>query len=257
MIQEKWTSFDKFQKVILCLLAAMVVLFALLMGISRARIGVEFHDALLKAEGNWKHGVYFGKAQNADVHIEVNQDSNAVIYVEFTIGEELHDTCVVEYPLESIQTEHGQKPALRVSRNGEVLFEGGYDPADYSDDVGYILYDQDGQFTFSSFYSTHVYGGGNGYWDYYKPDVADILYFANGPEFTARGDWVGFLAACFIALLAAVITVFPDELFYMKHHWYVENPEPTEFYYAMQRLGAVLLTGMTLILLILALRTFP
>ena len=32
MIQEKWTSFDKFQKVILCLLAAMVVLFALLMG---------------------------------------------------------------------------------------------------------------------------------------------------------------------------------------------------------------------------------
>ena len=254
-MQTRWNTFDNFQKILLCTLATMVVLFAILTNNSRGRLGVEFHDALLKVEGTTKHGAYFGKAQGTDVRIEVNQDSDTVTLVEFTIGEEVHDLCVVEYPLEPIQTEHGPKPGLRILRNNEILFEGAYDPADYADEVGYVLYDLDGQFTFSLFYSTHVYGGGNSYWEHYEPGVEAILRFANGPECASRGDWKGFLAACFIALLAAVITAFPDELFYMKHCWYVENPEPTDFYYAMQRLGAALLTIIALVVFILALCT--
>ena len=255
MLKDKWQTFDKFQKVMLCLLAAMVILFAILMGMSRCRLGVEFHESLLEMQGTAENAAYSGKAQGADVSIVVSRSDETTVGLSFEIGEHVHDTCLVEYPLEPIQTEHGQKPGLRVSRNGEVVFEGAYDPADYSEGIGYVLYDQDGQFTFSHALSVHVYGGGNDYWEHYEPGVDTILRFANGPELTARGDWLGFFVACFAVLMAAILTVFPYELFLMKHHWYVENPEPTDFYYLSIRVSSVLLAGMALIAFLFALRT--
>lgn len=46
----------------------------------------------------------------------------------------------------------------------------------------------------------------------------------------------------------------PNTLFYLNHRLSVKNPEPTEFYYSMQRLSSVVLTGIALILYIIALR---
>ena len=37
-----------FQKTLLILLAAMILLFSVMTGVSRSRYGVEFHDALLR-----------------------------------------------------------------------------------------------------------------------------------------------------------------------------------------------------------------
>lgn len=257
MLKDKWTAFDKFQKILLCLLAAMVVLFAILMGMSRSRFGVYFHDSLLEMHGTAESGSYSGKSHGETVNIVVGRESETAVGVSVCIDDIVDDSCLVEYPLAPIQTEHGQKPGLRVSRNGEVLFEGAYDPADYSEGIGYRLYDQNGELTIGFSIAGHTYGGGNNYWTYYEPDVGEILRFANGPELVARGDWGGFFAACLIALLAAVITAFPYELFLLKHHWYVEDPEPTDFYYLSARFGSVILSGTALILLILALRAFP
>ena len=257
MLQERWQTFNKFQKIMLCILAAMVVLFAVLMCISQGRTGVYFHDALLKVHGTTESGSYHGKSHGEIVNIVVGRESETAVGVSFAIGDIVDDTCLVEYPLAPIQTQHGQKPGLRISRNGEVLFEGAYDPADYSDGIGYMLYDQNGELTFGLTVVGHTYGGGNSYWTHYEPSAATILRFANGPELTARGDWAGFLATCLIALMAAILTAFPGELFYLKHHWYVENPEPTDFYYLSARFGSVLLSGMALVLFIMALRAFP
>ena len=66
-----------------------------------------------------------------------------------------------------------------------------------------------------------------------------------------------FSSPVIIALMAALITAFPYELFRLKHCWYVEDPEPTDFYYASARFGSVILSGTALILFILALRAFP
>lgn len=256
MLQNKWNTFDKFQKIMLCILAAMVVLFAILMGMSRSRFGVYFHDSLLEVHGTAESGSYHGESHGETVNIVVGRESETAVGVSFAIGDIVDDSCLVEYPLAPIQTEHGQKPGLRISCNGEVLFEGAYDPADYSEGFGYWLYGRDGKFT-SGPAAGHAYGGGNNYWTYYEPNVDTILRFANGPELVARGWWGGFFAACIIALMAALITAFPYELFRLKHCWYVEDPEPTDFYYASARFGSVILSGTALILFILALRAFP
>lgn len=257
MLKDRWPTFAIFQKVLLCLLAAMTVLCSGLMVYHQCNPGVYFHDALLDVNGTAESGSYHGKSHNEIVNIVVGRESDTAIGVGFAIGDIVDDSCLVEYPLEPIQTEDGWKPGLRVSRNGHVLFEGAYEPGDYSEAIGYLLYDQTGQRTIAFTFSGHTYGGGNGYWDYYEPDVGEILYFADGPELTTRGDWVGFLAACFIALLAAVITVFPEELFRLKYGRFVENPEPTEYYYLTTRFGSVLFTGMAFIAFILALRALP
>ena len=205
MLKDKWTTFDKFQKIMLCILAAMAVLFTILMGMSRSKPGVYFHDALLSVHGTAESGSYHGKSHGEIVNIVVGRESETAIGVGFAIGDIVDDSCLVEYPLAPIQTEDGQKPGLRVSCNGEVLFEGAYDPADYSDVLGYILYDQNGEWTSGFMLNFHAVAGGS-YWALYEPDVGEILRFANGPELTSRGDWAGFLATCLIVLMAAVLT---------------------------------------------------
>ena len=258
MLKEKWTAFDKFQKIMLCILAAMVVLFTILMGMSRSKPGVYFHDSLLKVHGTAESGSYHGKSHGEIVNIVVGRESETAIGVGFAIGDIVDDSCLVEYPLESIQTVDGWKPGLRVSRNGHVLFEGAYDPGDYTEAIGHLLYDQTGQRTIA-FTFGHTYGGGNGYWDYYKPDVGEILYFANGPETSTRGDWGYYALATLFVLLTALETAFPYELFQLSHALrpYVKDPEPTEFYYQMNRFGNVVFALLALATYILALRALP
>lgn len=259
MLKDRWTTFAIFQKVLLCLLAAMVLLFSGLMVYHQCNPGVYFHDALLDVNGTAESGSYHGKSHNEIVNIVVGRESDTAIGVGFAIGDIVDDSCLVEYPLEAIQTVDGWKPGLRVSRNGHVLFEGAYEPGDYSESIGYLLYDQTGQRTIAFTFSGHTYGGGNGYWDYYEPDVGEILYFADGPELTTRGDWGMYALALFIAVLAAVQAAFPDELFQLHFALrpYVKDPEPTEFYYHKSNLAAALLAGMALIAFILALRALP
>jgi len=257
MLQTKWNTFDKFQKIMLCVLAVMVALFAFLTAVSRDTPGVYFHDALLETAGSAENPVYSGKSHGEDVSIVVIRHSETEVGLSFVIGDIVNYACLVEYPLEPIQTEHGQKPGLRISRSGVVIFEGAYDPADYSESMGYVLYDREGKFTFGHTLSVHTYGGGNSYWTYYEPSVGEILRFANGPELTARGSWGSFFLACFVVLMAALTTAFPYELFLLKHHWYVEDPEPTDFYYLSTRIGSVILTSTALVLFIMALRAFP
>ena len=248
---------NKFQKIMMILLAAMILLFGVLTGMSRGRIGVEFHDALLKVQGTPDNGAYFGKAHGEEVSIVVLRESETEASMSLCIGNQIEEHWRVEYPLEPIQTEHGEtKSGLRVYKEGQLVFEGAYDPADYSGTLGHILYDKNGEWTIAHSFDVQVISGEN-YWQHYETSVNTVLEFVNGPEQTARGDWQMFAMATLVAVMALVMVAFPRELFEMSHRLYVEDPEPTEFYFAMHYFSCCFLTVIALVVYMMGIRQFP
>ena len=246
-----------FQKILLVILAAMILLFGVLTGIVRGRTGVLFHDALLEVRGTPENGSYSGESHGETVSIVVSRSSQTETSMGLAIGNLIDESWLVEYPLEPIRTEHGDtKPGLRVYKEDQLVFEGAYDPADYSDVLGHILYDKNGEWTIEHSFGFHA-ATESSYWVQYETGVNTVLEFVNGPELTARGSWQMYAMATLVAIMAMVLTAFPLELFEMNHHWYVKDPEPTELYFVMNRVSSCFLALVALIVYIMGVRQLP
>lgn len=240
----------QFQKVILMILAAMIVLFGVLTGVSRAHKGVLFEETLLKVSAAAEQAVYSGEAHGDPVTITVTPGSGSKTTVEFVIGDRFHDICTVEYPLENIRTSRGDTvPGIRVLKNGAVLFEGGYDQ---NEEYGW--YDQDGIRT-PMFHIGAVVG--NDPWSGYETTAVSVMRFAQGPELTARGSWLLYFLMVFLTLLLALAMAFPMTLFYIQHACDVRDPEPSDFYLATMKISWVVYPCLLLFGYIWALRQFP
>ena len=73
------------------------------------------------------------------------------------------------------------------------------------------------------------------------PTNYQIAELAVNPKITTRGQPVFLLlAVLFLGILATDI-ISPDLFFRLRHSLFVENPEPTSFYRAMQAVGRVVL----------------
>ena len=248
---------SKFQKIMLLVLAAMLIFFSVLLAITRAHKGVEFEDALLDVAEVANKTHYFGWVHDEYVEIVVSRDG-ATTTVTYRIGARSEDVYTVETGLPAVKTSFNRYlPGVRISRGAEVVFEGGWD-ADYSDDffTGGMLYDQNGEPTALPLLELHDTIAGD-YWYNWQPSLSSVLYFVRGAEPTARGDIKLFAMALVLLGMAAVLTAFPTELFHLKYRWDVKDPEPTDFYYGMTYLAAILFACFALGMFITALRTLP
>lgn len=229
----------RFQKIMLAVTAGMFVFFGLLMIIFRMNPGVLFEDSLLKITVYEYQTIYTGKTYNTPVTIIVTRDPRKVplTTVDFTIGTMIHDVCQVEYPLDQIQTEFGYPVnGIRVTKNGSVLFEGGYDP---DNEIG--QFDADGKW--APFPFIHIWGQTPGDpWYDYEITAAEAVRFALGPETAAHGQPEVFGLAVFLSVLLVLDIFLYKELFRWKHRW-AKNPEPTQEALSFMRGGWVLLAA--------------
>lgn len=221
----------KFQNVILIILAVMVVLFGVLTGIVRGQKGVLFQETLLKVTEAESQTAYTGKIQGVPVVITATPTASNVTTVEYRADGQKPDVYTMEYPLEPIWTEDGAVPGVRILKNGSVLFQGGYDP----EQEFLVWFDEKGNWD-ADITVTGVYDGYARHLDLSKSDVA---YFARGPELTSRGSWGLYLLMVLLTGLLALDVLFPKALFYMNHACDVRDPEPSDFYLAMQKVSWV------------------
>ena len=149
------------------------------------------------------------------------------------VGDRVHDECAVETGLPPIQADQlGPVEHIRITRNGQLLFEGGYDP---EHDMGW--YDLDGSWdplAMSVSYDSTV---GDDYWEHYETDGGTILSFARGPELVSRGSWGLYFTMLLFSALLALDAAYPLVLFECRHMCDVKDPEPSDFYLGMQRAG--------------------
>lgn len=227
----------RFQKIVLLILAAMAVLFGVLTAVSHARRGAYFEDALLRPSSPAQNvTAYTGKVYGTQVDITVTRESDTRATVEFLIEGVLDDVCVVDYPLAPIRTERGTRvDGIRITKNGELLFEGGYDPEDF-----HGWYKPDG--TWAEGGAVTIRGGiSSDPWYGFEITRCTALRFARGPELEARGSWGLYFMMLVFTLFVALDVAFPMTMFYLQHCCDVRDPEPSDFYLACQKAGWVVL----------------
>lgn len=225
---------SKLQKAVLISMAAMVVLFGVLMVAARFQKGVEFEGGLLRRTETEESVIYNGKVRGEQVEITVRAaGSGNLTEVDFRIGNRIQDDCTLETGLPPIQADQlGPVEHIRITRNGQLLFEGGY-TAEH--DMGW--YDLEGNWApFSGLEATFRTSGEN-YWDSYKTSAGTILAFARGPERTARGSWMLYFTMLLFSGLLALDAAYPLALFRCQHMCDVKDPEPSDFYLGMQQAG--------------------
>lgn len=240
----------RLQRAVLIAMAAMIVGYGLLTAASHLFFrGVAFEGDLLRPESSAEGAVYTGKVHGDAVTVAVTRESGNAATVTYTIGGWLHDVCRVEYPLPPIQTERGRPvDGIRVWKNDRLLFEGGWNAEE-----PYGWYDASGAWDPMQTLSFGVSGGSGDPWGNYETTAADALRFARGPELTARGSWALYGMLVFLSALVMLDAAFPMTLFRLRHCCDVRDPEPSEFYRSMQRLGwavypCLLLIGYTMAL---------
>ena len=237
IVQQIYERCSTFQKVIVCIFAAMAVIFAIWTAISRTNEGVVFHETLLKVTTRGDTTVYRGRLYGTPVTI-TSREENGTKLVNFSADGAYYADCRVEYPGGTIQTEFGSEVSrIKIIRNDEVLFSGGYDPDPKT--VSYAhYYSEDG--TWDTSFMLSISAGGIDPWSSFEFDISDIMRFAHQPGLSAYGSWAVYFLALIVSVFCAFMTIFPDEIFYLEHVLSVHNPEPTDFYYFMHKVGSVI-----------------
>ena len=226
----------RLQKTVLLVLAAMALVFAILTGISRTRPGVIFDGALLRPVEMADTVSYTGEIYGQDVTISVRRESDTVTTVTCAAGGQ-EDVYRLEYPLDPITVAEGYRQGekvdgIRVSKNSQLIFSGGYDPRE-----AYGWYDSDGRW--DSGLSVEWDTAPTGETHALTLDERNVMSFASGPDLVARGSWGAYVLVVLFSALLALDVAFPMTLFRLQHMCDVRDPQPTDFYLTVQRLGWV------------------
>lgn len=250
-MEEKRT---RLQKIVLLALGIMAVVFGILMIVSKLHPGLLLDGALLRPTETADGVTYAGKLHGEQVSFSVRRESDTVTVITCET-ESGSDVYRMEYPLEPIRAADGfaqgeMVDGICITKNGTVLFAGGYDREN-----GGFWYDADGRWDQDLYFSSFTGSdGGTGALDLEKQDV---MRFADDPELTARGSWLIYFLMLFFSLIVALDAAFPLALFYWRHMCDVRDPEPSDFYLMMQRVGWVVYPILIFIGYIWALRYLP
>lgn len=239
---------SRMQNILLVILAAMILIFGVLNVVSLFRKGVVFDEHLLRIRETEKSTMYSGKVHREEISITVHSELQQV---EYTVGDQIHDLYTVEYPLEPIKTEFGTASGIRILKNDKVLFEGGYFP---NQDI-LLWVDSNGEWDAGIQISYGTYG---------EPEKApreltktNVMYFLEGPEVVHRGNIGLYLLMVLFNVILMVDVSCPLVLFKLQHMLDVRDPEPSDFYLGMQRVGWVIYPFLLLAGYIFALTMLP
>ena len=241
------TERTKVQNILLLILAAMILLFGVLSVVSLCRKGVTFEGTLLRIQTEDDCTVYSGKVYGDPVSVTVRP---AEMQVEYAAGDAIRDVYTVEYPKGLIPTEYGSVYGIRILKNDQILFEGGYDPQQEF----MRWFDKNGEWDSGVHFS---YGTSGNLSAPEELTRGNVMYFLNGLDIVHRGSIGLYLLMVLLTLLMMVDVAYPLALFKLKHRLDVRDPEPTDFYLAMQKAGWVLYPMLLLVGYIYTLTWLP
>lgn len=231
----------------------MVVLLAILLIIIffyyRAffTIGVYFNDTFLKKEVVANEIHFNGKNKYGNINITVrgkgieNEKSSAE--VDFMLPNNIKKQFKVYF-------NYGQWDigAIEIKDEKEnTLFEGKYRKN------GFWLYDNNGESVIEENIGFFTDTGEEITYDTdYKLPLKKVAEFSMLENETIRGDFEIMLFAVFLLLITFIDIKSPLLFFTLSHYLHVKDPEPTEFYIAMQRISWVLFPIIGIVMLIVA-----
>ncbi len=225
---------------------ALIILITALLGLyflAFFTTGANYEDTFLKKEVVSSETHYVGKSLWGTIHITVKSldDTRNSFNVTYRLPNDIHKVFTVDF------TGNGNLgQGIRIKDESDnLLFEGEYRKGDL------FLFDNNGQPFMEGIGEISV-NGQSPYNSYYSIPLKNVVSFAAFENDTIRGDVRFLLLAVFLIILTAIDMRFPLFFFKLKYMFAVNDPEPSDFFLAMQRISWYAYSVIAFILLICA-----
>lgn len=256
---ERIRKLDWYQKGILLLLIAMILVFGVIYSVVSSRVGYLYNDVILQPSEVNGCTIYSGTIQGQDCAFIVTSDKT----VTFQCGEKTYGPYTAKEDPTAIpedDTFSAHMTGIEVKDGEEIIFRGGIFEMGGSDSY-WMLVNEDGSnasivITAVMSDGTEVDGDGNVI-DPMEPSVSEILHLMDGPELTKKGEWSAWFLGIFISVATAVSILFADELFRWNLAFQIRNvdrAEPSDWEIAGRYIGWTALSIMALVIYIMGLQ---
>lgn len=250
---ERIKELNGYQKGVLVILAAMVLVFTVLYGVVTSRVGYAYKDALLKQSQEGENTVYTGKVYGVPTRLTVTPEQT----VELQYGEDCYGPYSIRVDSSAIpegMDASGNVKGLELLRGDEVLFRGAV--ANMGETR--LIYNQDGNIVSMGGNNVGVYTDqGNYVLEEMEPSVSNVLDLLQGPELTHKGDWMAWLGGVIFCVITAVSILFADELFRFQLSFQirdVEGAEPSEWELMGRYIAWTIIPIVTLVIFVMGLQ---
>ena len=247
-------NLGRYQKGILLLMAAMILLFTALYPIVLSREGFLYRNALLIPSEEDGNTVYAGKIEGQPASFTLYDDRS----VQFQYGDSVYGPYTAAEAPDALQNLDLGDGAVGVElRCGEELvFRGGaLRQGDqlwlYTEDGS--VYTDIGIMTSGGF----IFNEEGEVIDPNEPSVSDLLMVMAGPPLTHEGSWFGWVTGLITCILTAVDILFADELFRLHMAFHIsraEDAEPSDWEIAGRYIGWTVMPVIALVLFIIGLQ---
>ena len=249
---KRFKTLNIFQKGILLILAAMILIFSAVYPYVLSRKGFLFQDAILVPRQENGETVYSGKINGEAAAFTVSADRT----IRFTYGAACYGPYLVREDPSAIPKDEelaDRMTGLEILHGDELLFRGGMTRMD---DGSCWLFDEEGNF--ASFDISVTFGDGTAYdvngneIDPMAPSPTTLITLYDGPELTHKGVGLAWFVGVVLCVLTAMTILYADELFRWNLSFRirdVDRAEPSEWELGVRYLEWILFP-------ILALGTF-
>lgn len=245
-----------YQKAVLILMAAMVLIFTVVYPKTIAREGFAYKNTILVPSYEKDGTVYSGKIQGKQAVFTVSADKT----VEFQYGDKTYGPYSAKEDPTAIPEDSDYKELMigvELRRGDKIIFRGGVlKLGDFCH-----LYNEDGSLenmvvSVSSSFGNVMDEDGNVI-DQMEPSALTILDLIAGPELTHKGYWGAWLGGIAICILTAISILYADELFRWNLSFRIRNvdrAEPSEWEIAGRYIGWTVLPIAAMIIFITGLQ---
>ncbi len=221
-------SLGTFQKRILLLMIAAVLIFAVIYPVVIAHVGFIYQNVVLVPEQENGNTIYSGKIKGQQAAFTVYADHS----VEFQYGEQIYGPYVAKEDEAAIPKGNEwaeDMTGVELYEGDNLIFRGGIMRIQGGE---YWLFNEDGSTEdMGNLYITvdgvEVDESGNAV-DSMEPSASVILELINEPEMTHKGHWAGYLCGVLICIFTAFSILFVDELFRLNLFFQIRHADKAE-----------------------------
>ncbi len=231
---ERIRELGRYQKGILLLLIAMVLVFTIVYAIAFSKTGFVYEDAFLEKRTDSGNMVYTGYVNGKSLTYTVTEEKTLTC----TYGDKTYGPFTAKKDATAVPWTNGaarDMVGVEIREGEEILFRGGVLVKDERK-MAMVLVPKEVDIDQEPLIYT----------EYMKPSAETVLYLLAGPKLTKGGNFWTWLGGVIGAALTALSIVFADEVFCWEMSWRMRNAElaePSEWEtmsrYAGWTLGAV------------------
>lgn len=252
---ERIKGLNRYQQIILLLLAVLLIVFTALYVIAFSRAGFAYAGHILVPGEKNGTTSYSGTIRGRDAVFTVTADQT----VTFRYGEKVYGPYTAKEDATAVPEDSDLAhfmTGVEILDGDQVYFRGGV----FRTGEDLVLFNEDGRY--ANIYVSYSQGDGTvmdlqgNEADEMEPPASVILKLLDGPVLTRKGEWAAWLCGAFFCIATAVSILFADELFRWHISFRVQDPEsavPSDWEIAGRYISWTVLPVMALVVFVIGL----